>query len=226
MGDLQDRMPWNYCDYRCEVCRYQATCTVYHASEAERRLLAIEGKDPDDPAVLVESVAKMLSEVAENLKQDAARFGIDLDEAVKNAPVRDRDRKFGDDPLSRQVRDLTLRISKFIRERGPDAQPQAHPRERVDAAWDDLIWYHTLMAAKTARAVGGLDDAGDWPVESGMVPDYKVSAGIALKCIHSCREALQTLRPGLPGAEADVDSLIAALDEARELVRAKFDRPF
>jgi len=224
VSDLQERMPWNYCDYRCEVCRYQGSCTVYHASEVERRLLAIEGKDPDDPVVVAGSVAKMLAEVTETLRQDAARFGIDLDEAVKNAPVRDH--KFGDDPLSRQARDLTLRISKFIRTRGPDAQPAVRSGEGIEAAWDDLIWYHTLMSAKTARAVVGLENAHDWPVESGVVPDYQVSAGIALKSIHACRQALGILRPSLAGAEADVDSLTAGLDEIRDLLQSKFERPF
>jgi hypothetical protein len=217
--NLREETPWNYCDYRCELCNYQETCDVFHAVETERQVLTIQGKDPDDLETVAQSVAATLTETLENLKEEARRRGIDVD-AVARESTPGRERPFRSDPLYRKARDLTLRIAKFIQARHPDS---GAGQEKAATAWDNLTWHHTLFSAKIARALSGLEHAEDWAPEYG-VPDYRISAGIALKSIFECRSAFETLKGGLPGAENAIAGLRASLEEVHDLLRAKFDR--
>ena len=212
----QEETPWNFCDYRCEVCRYQESCNVFHAVETERRILIAEGKDPDDLDNVLASVGANLAGVLEQAKEKARSLGIDPEAAIREAPPLRPRRK---DPLFQKSMDLTLRIFKFLEARRPEtAAPDAQA-----TAWENLAWYHTLFSAKIGRAIGGLEHAADWDPQWG-VPDYRVSAGIALKSIDECRLALETLRGALPAAVLEIAALLAGLEELRATVRERFDR--
>jgi hypothetical protein len=212
----QELTPWNFCDYRCEVCRYQESCNVFHAVETERRILIAGGKDPDDLENVLQGVGTNLAEALEQVKETARKFGIDPEAAAREAPP---ERPLADDPLYRKALDLTVDIFRFLEAR----RPENAASDAVAKSWDNLAWYHTLFPAKIGRALSGLDHADDWDPEWG-VPDYRVSAGIALKALDECRLAFEALRGDLPFSRSEISGFLAALEEVRVMVRQRFDQ--
>ena len=215
MKNLREEMPWNYCDYRCEVCLYQATCKVFHAVQVEQQIAVAEGKDPDSMEFVLESVGRTLADVGVSLEEELQKRGIDLDavtEEAKRRPWRERR-----DPLARQALDLAVRTLKFIRQ----SRPAAIQEPSLAQAWDNLEWYAPLAGAKIGRALAGLEDAEDGDPEWG-VPDYSVSAGIALKSIRECLGALAALEGAVPAADGEIRELRAEFAKVREIIRERF----
>ena len=223
MKNQQEETPWNYCDYRCELCRYQESCDVFHALETQRKILSIEGKDPDDLEAVLNSVAATLANVNEGLREEALKLGIDPDALAQEAE-KEREPRFKADPLYREARELTLRTLRFIQAwRAPaEVTGAGAPSVLCATAWENLTWHHTLFSAKIARALSGLENAQDWPLEYG-IPDYRISAGIASKSIFECRRALDVLAGSLPGAESQMEELRASFQEISDRLRVKFD---
>ena len=217
----REETPWNYCDYRCQICKYQHNCQVYLRTQVERQIQILEGRDPDDWNVILGSLEETFRETADMVRQEASRLGIDLDEPSTDTPpastssLEERER----DPLVAQAMKLTLDLMRFIQQQRTGQGENPLETE----AWEDLTWHHTLFGAKLARALAGLEDADHWHPE-WRVPDYQVSAGIALKSLDECHRAIQVLRPGLAEASPEMDTLQARIALMRERIHERLSQ--
>lgn len=207
--NCREETPWNYCDYRCEVCEYQSTCAVYHTVETERRICMLEGKDPDGIENAIQSVASTLSTTLLELRARAREMGLDPD----HLPEGDlRENSFEEDPLCQKAYVLSLRTLKFVQER-----PVFPAEDRIfTEAWDDLLWHCTVFSAKIARAGGGQTHPEEYA--ASRPSDREISFDIALKSIQHCTNALSILRGTLPIGNNELDAIQAAFAEVREAV--------
>ncbi|MEO0143189.1 MAG: hypothetical protein ABIL70_09345 [candidate division WOR-3 bacterium] len=142
--------PYNYCDYRCERCAERENCRVY--KENEERLLEhyLKGEDPNDPQVFLNDLKEIFDKTKEMLKRVAAEQGIDLDE-LPDEEIPEVD------PHSYVIYNLAYeyfdQAHKLIKKLEKSGVP-----EEIEEEYDDFVWYHTLLVAKTGRLVSSFED--------------------------------------------------------------------
>ncbi len=173
-------------------------------------------------SVVLESVANNFREVIENLREEAQKWGIDLEAVTEevDGPLPRPFERTKEDPLYQSSFQLTLDLMKFIQRWRETGAESAESSE----AWGDLTWHHTLFSAKLARALSGSRKRREWDPEWGS-PDYQVSAGIASESLNKCQRALEALRPMLPAATDELEGFLTRLADLSESVHERFDTP-
>jgi len=142
--------PYNYCDYRCERCNEKDDCRVY--KENQERLLEhyLKGEDPNDPDVFLSDLKEIFEKTQEMIKQAAAEQGIDLTE-VPDEEIEEVD------PHTYVIYNLAYEYFDRAHKLVKKLEVEGIPSE-VEEEFEDFVWYHTLLVAKTGRLVSGFDD--------------------------------------------------------------------
>jgi len=142
--------PFNYCDYRCERCEEQENCRVY--KEDQERILKhySKGEDPYDPKVIFNDVSEILHRTKDMLKKDIEKYGINLDEISKTEVPESKPEDY---VIYQLAEEYYKKANALIKELERTGIP-----ETISEKFEDLIWYHTLIVAKTGRLVSGFDD--------------------------------------------------------------------
>ena len=186
---------YNACGYWCERCDHAAECPV---CEKTRK----EGKSGD----FVEDIKESLDEASAMLHDMAEEFHIDLS-AIEDGDEEDVTSRVVDtDPLVTLSRDFALKAHKSLGRMRPFVT------EEVREFFEDLEWYHTLVAVKTHRAMGSIYE--------GFMEDAVNSAEVARKSVHKCITALAALGGRCP----EVGEECATLGRTAERIRAELDR--
>jgi hypothetical protein len=157
MSDNFKPPPFNYCDYRCEQCDERDHCRVYK-DNAERILNHYtKGEDPYDPDILFKDLNEIFQKTKNMLEEMAEREGIDLkDAATEETPEVNPD----DYRIYRLAYQYFEESNKFIKELQATGIP-----ETITDEFQDLSWYHTLIAAKAGRLVSGFIDDFDEEIQ-------------------------------------------------------------
>jgi hypothetical protein len=187
--------PFHACDYLCERCPETDSCGVYALLE-DKALSRV----PDDGACsstqgYLDDVKESLDETIELLRKIAGDLGIELVDVPDE--MEDFDRcSVEKDELCQLASTFAAKAHVFLKRVDPFIKLKG--RE----AFEDMAWYHTMVAVKTRRAVDS-----DY---SGYSEDATLSAGVAVKSLTKCIEALGHLGEIHP----------PALDEARALSKS------
>ena len=142
--------PYNYCDYRCENCDEKEKCRLYKENQKRISDHYLKGEDPNDPEVFLKDLQEIFKKTTEMLKKSAAEYDIDIDKLPENEEQKINPRDFTVYQLAYQY---AQESHSFIRQ----LQNESIPEELKDD-FDDLIWYHSLIVAKTGRLVSGFAD--------------------------------------------------------------------
>lgn len=244
---------YNYCDYWCERCAFTKRCRNYITDrdlEIEMAGAGAARTEPDDA-----TNADFWSHIASEAR-DASIFGktdewhdSDFNEDDFEIDPAWQERE---DAMSKDVRSHPLVCMAYnYREQTAlwlkmaDSDLKEVARSLIDDAGSQfdgidyeatareigdmlgvLSWYHTLIAAKTARAVRGmLEHATPDPGLSGMIAGFRLedangSAKLVLMSIERSIGAWLRLREILPEQEDSILGLLALLDRMQRGVHA------
>jgi len=209
---------YNYCDRWCERCEFTPRCRVF-ADESTREPLS---DDPMEDAIL--TVAQSFAEALHLLKDNAAKFGIDLDAA--NDPKLEKAIE-----RQREIVDATVLV-RTAKDYGFASLSLLENAETLGLDVDDLLtedmlsmvgWYQFFIGAKLHRAYHGIVDLdGDEDVDALRDPgsDANGSAKVAQIAIDNSVLAWTYL---LNDRNADV---IKPLIETLETIRSQTETQF
>ena len=196
--------PFNYCDYRCDRCAEQENCRVF--KDDQERLLQhyTKGEDPYDPEIFSNDLKQIFDKTKDMIKDMAIEQGINIDEA-------------GDEEVSQQnpadylVYRLAIEYYKTAHKFISELQNQGIP-ENMTENLEDLVWYHTLIAAKVGRLVSGFMDDYD---EELQKTEEEGTLSVINKGVGLSQKALENMLNELPDQFHSIANL---LDLLRRLV--------
>jgi hypothetical protein len=180
--------PYNYCDYRCDRCEHQNDCKVF--KDDQERLIEhyIKGEDPHDPEIFMNDMKEIFDQTRKMIMDIAQEQGFDLD-SIEDVEVPHIDPK--EYVLYRLVREYADEAHVFLKQ-----LQQEGITEDAEEAYSDIMWYHTLIVAKTGRLVSTFED-GLRDTEMQDIEE-RGTLGVIDKCIRVSRCALETMLNELP----------------------------
>jgi hypothetical protein len=148
--------PFNYCDYRCDRCEHRDHCRVY--KDDRERLLNhyVKGEDPYDPKIFLGDLNEIFDKTKKMVEKMAKEQDIDVEELSKEeTEIPEINPK--DYVIYRLAHAYCKEAHNFIKELKKEEIP-----ETLEENFEDFVWYHTLIAAKTGRLLSGfIDDLYD-----------------------------------------------------------------
>ncbi len=193
--------PFNYCDYRCDRCEERDNCRVY--KDDQDRLLDHyrKGEDPYDPKVFMEDLHRIFRKTDKMIRKMAKEQGIDLDETTDmEIPEINPD----DYVIYRLAYNYFREANVLVKMLEKTGIP-----ETIQPDYDDFVWYHTLIAAKTGRLVSGFID--DFLDEELTRVEEEGTMRVIRKGITLSRDALQNMMNELPDHFYTIADLLDAL---------------
>ncbi|MEO0162556.1 MAG: hypothetical protein ABIL39_10195 [candidate division WOR-3 bacterium] len=191
--------PYNYCDYRCDRCAEQADCRVY--KENQERILQhyLKGEDPNDPEIFLNDLKEIFEKTQKMIEQAALEQGIELGEIVNSKTP---------DPHNYLVYNLAYDYFQRAHKIIADLEAQGIP-ETLKEAFEDFVWYHTLLVAKTGRLVSSFDDEFFDPEARRM--EEEATLQVIQKGIDLSRNALNKMLNELPDNFQEIVDLLDLL---------------
>jgi hypothetical protein len=179
--------PFNYCDYRCERCDERENCRVY--KESEERLLNhyAKGEDPYDPEIFLSDLKQIFAKTNTMLQDMAKKRGISIENPDDEKMPEVNPNEY---VIHRLAHEYYTQTNIFIRELERIGIP-----ETIQEAFQDLVWYHTLIVAKTGRLVSGFIDEYD---EEFQKQEEEGTVAVIQKGIDASRKALDSMLNELP----------------------------
>lgn len=195
--------PFNYCDYRCDRCDEREKCRVF--KDDQERLLDHyrKGEDPYDPEIFMNDLKEIFSRTEKMIKKAAQEHGINLEEIGEEEVQEVEPEEY---VIYRLAYKYFEEANAFIKTLDKSGIP-----ENIKAYYDDLVWYHTLIAAKSGRLVSGfIDDFLDDEV-STVEEDGTVS--VIRKGIRLSRNALESMLSEFPDHLHTIASMMELLKQ-------------
>ena len=216
---------YNYCDRRCERCRFTARCLQFSENRHEEAI----GRTAN--LSVGQAVARSLERSLDILRIIGRRIGLDLtgdQETGGSSPERvvlkDDDVEEGDaaaDPLVVRARDYATTTWPILRALRPvlDVRGEAGLLEALDT----LEWSSTSISAKIFRAIW---TTAEERLEGDEVQnDANGSVKVARLMIDEAKRAWRTLmEPGQATADGVPARLVRLLDELDAGLEARFPR--
>lgn len=180
--------PFNYCDYRCDQCDEQMNCRVYKDDQERLMEHYRKGEDPYDPQVFMNDLREIFGRTEMMIRKIAEEQGVDLDDAIaEEMPEVNPDEYV----IYRLAYQYFEEASVFIKQLEKASIPDS-----IRSDYDDLVWYHTLIAAKTGRLVSGFID--DFFEEDINRIEEEGTVGVIRKGINLSKRALENMLGELP----------------------------
>lgn len=180
--------PFNYCDYRCDHCDEQDKCRVF--KDDQERLLDHyrKGEDPYDPEIFLNDLKEIFSRTEKMIKKAAQEHGIDLDDVGAEEVQEVEPEEY---VIYRLAYKYFEEANAFIKTLDKCGIP-----ENAKSHYDDLVWYHTLIAAKSGRLVSGFID--DFLDDEVSAVEEKGTVSVIRKGIRLSRNALESMLSEFP----------------------------
>ena len=201
--------PFNYCDYRCDRCDEREKCRVY--KDDQERLLDHyrKGEDPYDPNIFMNDLKEIFTKTEKMIRKIAQEQGIDLDEAsAEEMPEVNPDEYV----IYRLAYQYFKEANALVKELEHGGIP-----ESLQQDYDDFVWYHTLIAAKSGRLVSGFID--DYLDEEVTKLEEDGTIGVIRKGINLSKQALENMLNELPDhlyTIADLTDLLRRMEKQLE----------
>ncbi len=210
---MSDKMyepsPFNYCDYRCERCDERENCRVY--KENQERVLEhyLRGEDPYDSEIFLSDLKEIFAKTKEMIKDMAEKQGIVIEETPEKEVPEVNPEEY---VIYRLAHEYYQQANSFIKQLEKEVLP-----ETVKEDYSDLVWYHTLIAAKSGRLVSGfIDDFFDEEIQK---IEEEGTLKVINKGIRLSKNALQNMLNELPAhlyTIADLMDLLKRLERQVE----------
>ncbi|HAS53407.1 MAG TPA: hypothetical protein DCS42_04345 [Nitrospiraceae bacterium] len=208
MRFFMEILPFNACDYRCERCLETERCAVFRmGKERDERNFAL-GRETEGIEAALRDVKEIFAETTEMLLEKAEEMGIDLDE-MDDTERRDPFEEAKQDPLYQQAYDFMIRTRAFLERAEPLITPAGQE------FYEDVVWHHTIVPAKTFRAIGSDD-------EPEIRFDAVNSAAAAIKSLTICIMAFGELALRYPEISEECRGLSKTAADIKRALRERF----
>jgi hypothetical protein len=210
MSDQYKPPPFNYCDYRCDRCDQQKNCRVY--KDDQERLLDHyrKGEDPYDPKVFMNDLKEIFGKTEKMIRKMAKEQGVDLNEIPDEEIPEVNPEEYMIYRLAYSYFKEANALVKILEKTGIP--------ETTQPDFDDFVWYHTLIAAKTGRLVSGFID--DFLDEELTRVEEEGTIGVIKKGITLSKDALENMLNDLPDhfyTIADLLDMLKRIEQQLEI---------
>jgi hypothetical protein len=201
--------PYNYCDYRCERCDEKDNCRVYKDNEERVLQHYLKGENPDDPEVFLNDLHNIFAKTKSMIKDMAKKQGIEIDVSPDEQVPEVNPEEY---TIYCIAHEYFKEASSFIKELQTSGIPNS-----IEEDVSDLVWYHTLIAAKSGRLVSGfIDDFFDDEVQE---VEEKGTLKVINKGIDLSKKALQNMLNELPDHLPQIADLMALLKRLEDIIK-------
>jgi len=246
---------YNYCDRWCERCPFTSRCMVYATERAESISDDPESHDLNN-AKFWQKLEGIFRETHALILEWAEEMGVDLESAEAEAaiaePAQQRE-EAKEHPLSVSARHYAETVQQWFKDEfaveenaHDDMTGKANSVEEdinVSDAVEVIRWYQFFIAAKTYRALMGLEDIGDEevgdieidPFSDDDIEDEDVllraaghdsdgSAKIALIAIDRSLSGWRLMQNALPEKTESTVPMLIELEKLRRGIEQIFPR--
>ncbi len=246
---------YNYCDRWCERCPFTSRCMVYATESADSISDDPESHDINN-AKFWQKLEGIFRETHAMILEWAEEMGVDLESAEAEAAIVERGQQreeAKEHPLSVSARHYAEMVQKWFKDEfaveenvHDDITGKANSVEEdinVSDAVDVIRWYEFFIAAKTYRALMGLEDIGNEdPSDTNIDPfsdddiddedvllraachDSDGSAKIALIAIDRSLSAWRVMQNALPEKTESTVPMLIELEKLRRGIEQIFPR--
>ena len=164
---------YNYCDRWCERCPFTSRCMVYATERAESISDDPESHDINN-AKFWHKLEAIFRETHEMILEWAEEMGVDLESAEAEAAIAERGQRreeAKEHPVSLSARHYAQMVQEWFKEEfaveenvHDDITGKASSAEEdinVSDAVEVIRWYQFFIAAKTYRALMGLEEIAE-----------------------------------------------------------------
>ena len=201
--------PYNYCDYRCERCDEKENCRVYKDNSERVMEHYLKGEDPYDPEVFLNDLHDIFAKTKEMIMDMAEKEGIDLDEGMQEERPQVNPEEY---TIFCLAHEYSREANSFIKKLEQSGIPSS-----VEEDFSDLVWYHTLIAAKSGRLVSGFID--DFLESDIQDMEEKGTLKVINKGIDLSKKALNNMLNELPEELNRIADLLALLKRLEEIIK-------
>ena len=246
---------YNYCDRWCERCPFTSRCMVYATESAESISDDPESHDLNN-AKFWQKLEGIFRETHALILEWAEEMGVDLESAEAEAAIAERAQQreeAKEHPLSVSARHYAETVQQWFKDEfaveenvHDDISGEANSAEEdinVSDAVEVIRWYQFFIAAKTYRALMGLEDTGDEDVSDididpfsddddddedvllrAACHDSDGSAKIALIAIDRSSSAWRVIQNALPEKTESTVPILIELEKLRRGIEQIFPR--
>ena len=246
---------YNYCDRWCERCPFTSRCMVYATESAESISDDPESHDLNN-AKFWQKLEGIFRETHALILEWAEEMGVDLESAEAEAAITERAQQreeAKEHPLSVSARHYAETVQQWFKDEfaveenvHDDISGEANSAEEdinVSDAVEVIRWYQFFIAAKTYRALMGLEDTGDEDVSDididpfsddddddedvllrAACHDSDGSAKIALIAIDRSSSAWRLMQNALPEKTESTVPILIELEKLRRGIEQIFPR--
>ncbi|MGB3341241.1 MAG: hypothetical protein WBB37_07145 [bacterium] len=201
--------PYNYCDYRCERCDEKENCRVYKDNSERVLQHYLKGEDPYDPDVFLSDLHDIFAKTKDMVMDMANKQGIEINKTSQEE-VDQIDP--GEYTIYCIAHEYFKEASGFIKELEKSGIPVSLKED-----FSNLIWYHTLIAAKSGRLVSGFID--DFLEDEIQDIEEKGTLQVINKGIDLSKKALQSMLNELPDHLPRIADLMALLKKLEDIIK-------
>jgi len=202
--------PYNYCDYRCDRCDDRENCRVY--KENHERVLDhyLKGEDPYDSEVFMNDLEEIFTKTKDMIQDMAEKRGIDIDDVPETEEPEVEPEEY---VIYRLAYEYYQQTNGFIKALERDGIP-----EGIREDYADLVWYHTLIAAKSGRLVSGfIDDFFDEEIQK---IEEEGTLKVINKGVQLSKNALENMLNELPDHFYTIADLLDLLKRLEKQIAA------
>jgi hypothetical protein len=201
--------PYNYCDYRCERCDEKENCRVYKDNSERVLQHYLKGEDPYDPEVFLNDLHDIFAKTKDVVMDMANKQGIEINKISQKEVDQVNPEEY---TIYCIAHEYLKEASGFIKEVEKSGIPASLKED-----FSDLIWYHTLIAAKSGRLVSGFID--DFLEDEIQDIEEKGTLRVINKGIDLSKKALQSMLTELPDHLPRIADLMALLKKLEEIIK-------
>lgn len=232
-AELEKKAPYNFCDRWCERCPHekQISCKLYLDEFEQKTTCIAHGRDENDSEITEAVMRAQHEEVEKKLNEKAEDFGMDLDypdinedelkeeDAVdfKDLPpeIQKHVQFVENNPLKTVVKNYSDKARIFLKQTFYKKKPD-DAQLRYD--FETVSWYHTLLPAKTSRALAGFHE----PVHEDefALCDAVAQFQICQKSVRESVKALRRIKKHYPDYHKQIRILIALLHNIGSRIEA------
>lgn len=200
--------PYNYCDYRCERCEEKENCRVYKDNSERILQHHLKGEDPNDPKIFMKDLQDIFARTKKMFADMAEKQGVDLNQATEGEVPDINPEEY---VIYCIAHEYFRETSDFIKELEKSGIPNS-----LEEDFSDLIWYHTLIAAKAGRLVSGFID--DFFKDEIKDIEEKGTLQVISKGIKLSKKALENMLNELPDQVPRIADLMALLRRLEKII--------
>lgn len=222
-------LPFNLCDRNCERCeKYRQSCKVYQEESQFKLQCIMDGRDPQDPQVVLEHVGRAMQQAMEMLKKKLKKEGIEITEedmSVFGAQEDEMENKIEKHPLHKKCHEVSEELDEFISTFRFSLPNIKCVISSIEREVKELYFYGPMIMAKTTRALLSKIEEEVEGDDFGY-SDAKISAALGYRALLTSRKSIKNIKRFMGKEELvwsmRLNTLLANMERLENLFKCTF----